>query len=87
VCRIWLIDISRQLTSARLDGFDISADQYPAQEWLRPNMSLQVLDVHKPIPEDLKGKYDIVNVRLFLAVVINDDPSPIIKNLMEMISQ
>ncbi len=50
-------------------------------------MSLQVLDVHKPIPEDLKGKYDIVNVRLFLAVVINDDPSPIIKNLMEMISQ
>lgn len=53
---MWLIDVSRQLTSASLDGFDISGDQYPAKEWLRPNMSLQVLDVHEPIPEDLRGK-------------------------------
>jgi len=50
-------------------------------------MSLQVLDIHKPVPEDFKGKYDVVNVRLFLTVVKNDDPSPIIRNLMDMISQ
>lgn len=87
MCRIWLIDISRQLTSARLDGFDVSIDQYPAKEWLRPNTSLQELNIHKPIPEDFKDKYDIVNVRLFLTVVKNDDPSPIIRNLMDMLSQ
>lgn len=44
------------------------------------------LDIHKPIPEELKGKYDIVNVRLFLTVVRNDDPLPILQNLMDMLS-
>ena len=85
--RIWLIDVNRQLPSARLDGFDVSADQYPPKEWLPANLSLKTLDVHKPVPEELKGKYDIVHVRLFLTVVKNDNPLPILENLMEMLSQ
>ena len=44
------------------------------------------LDIHQPIPEELKGKYDIVNVRLFLTVVRKDDPLPILQNLMDMLS-
>ena len=84
--RIWLIDVNRQLPSARLDGFDISADQYPPKEWLPANLSLQTLDIRKPIPEELKGKYDVVHVRLFLAVVRNDDPSPILRSLSCMLS-
>lgn len=84
--RIWLIDVNRRLPSAHLDGFDISADQYPPKEWLPANLSLQTLDIHKQIPEELKGKYDIVHVRLFRAVVCNDDPSSILRNLYSMLS-
>ena len=84
--RIWLIDLNRQLPLSCLDGFDISADQYPPKEWLPANLSLETLDIHKEIPEELKGKYDIVHVRLFLTVVKNDDPLPILKNLMDMLS-
>lgn len=86
-CRIWLIDVNRQLPSARLDGFDISGGQYPPKEWLPANLSLRTLDVHKPIPEEFKGQYDIVHVRLFLTVVRNDDPLPILNNLMDMLSK
>ena len=85
--RIWLIDIGRQLHSARLDGFDVSAGQYPPQEWLPENISLTTLDVHEPVPEALRGKYDIVHVRLFLTVVRNNDPRPILDNMLRMLSQ
>ena len=83
---IWLIDISRQLQSAQLDGFDISAGQYPPQEWLPNNISLTSLDIYEDIPESLQGKYDIVHVRLFLAVVRKSDPGPILDRLRRMLS-
>lgn len=82
---IWLIDLNRQLPLSCLDGFDVSPDQYPPKEWLPANISLKTLDIHKPIPEELKGKYDVVHVRLFITVVKNDDPLPILKNLMDML--
>ena len=84
--RIWLIDLNRQLPLSCLDGFDVSADQYPPKEWLPANLSLTTLDIHKEVPEELKGKYDIVHVRLFLTVVKKNDPLPILKNLMDMLS-
>lgn len=82
---IWLIDVNRQLPSARLDGFDISPDQYPPKEWLPSTISLETMDVHKPIPHELRGKYDLVHVRLFITVVKKDDPSPILENLKAML--
>ena len=84
---IWLVDVNRQLPSVHLDGFDNSIDQFPSKGWLPDNISLNRLDVLKPIPEELKGKYDLVHVRLFLAVVQDDDPTPILRNLMDMLSQ
>ena len=87
VSSIWLIDVNRQLPSVHLDGFDISVDQFPAKEWLPDNITLRRLDVLQPISEELKGKYDLVHVRLFLAVVQNYDPTPILRNLMDMLSQ
>ena len=84
---IWLVDVNRQLPSVHLDGFDNSIDQFPSKGWLPDNISLSRLDVLKPIPEELKGKYDLVHVRLFLAVVQDDDPTPILRNLMDMLSQ
>lgn len=84
---IWLVDINRELPSVHLDGFDILVDQFPAKEWLPDNISLHRLDLLKPISEELKGKYDLVHVRLFLAVVQNYDPTPILRNLMDMLSQ
>ena len=84
---IWLIDISRQLHSARLDGFDVSTGQYPPQEWLPDNLSLTIFDVHGDVPEALQGRYDIVHVRLFLTVVRNNDPRPILNKMHRMLSQ
>ena len=85
--RIWLLDVNRQHPSVILDGFDISLDQCPPGNWLPEKVSIQKLDILAPLPEDLIGKYNVVNVRLFACIIQNDDPIPILKNLMRMLSK
>lgn len=84
---IWLLQVSRQLPLASCNGFDISAEQFPPNEWLPANVSLQTLDIFSPIPDELIGQYDIVHVRFLAVIVKNDDPAPILKNLIKMLSR
>ncbi|KAL8728212.1 MAG: hypothetical protein Q9181_005425 [Wetmoreana brouardii] len=37
----WLIDISHEIPSAQLDGFDISKEQFPSTAWLPPQISFK----------------------------------------------
>ena len=83
---IWLTDAARNLpSSSQLDGFDISLAQCPPKQWLSPNINLAVMDMFEEVPEHLVGKYDAVHVRLILLVVKNNDPRPIIRNLVKML--
>ena len=82
---MWLIDLARELPSARLDGFDIKLDQAPPSEWLPPNIHLRTWNVFDDVPEDMLGVYDVVHVRLLVLVVENSDPRPIVRNLSRML--
>lgn len=79
--------MSREHVSAQIDRFDISLDQCPPPEWLPPNISVRKLDILKPLPEELLGQYDIVHVRLFICVIRDDDPVPVLTNLLKMLSE
>ncbi|KAK3374773.1 S-adenosyl-L-methionine-dependent methyltransferase [Podospora didyma] len=83
---IWLIDLARHLpSSAHIDGFDIDLTQCPPKEWLPSNVSVHHLDCLAPLPGDLLEKYDIVHVQLFHLAVHNNDPAPIIRNLVKLL--
>ncbi len=84
--RIWLLDLARKYPSARLDGYDISNAQFPPTTWIPANTTLTCLDILKPVPEFLRGKYDIVHVGLVVLVVEKDDPFPILDNLLALLS-
>ena len=85
---IWLIELLPHVpASAQLDGFDISADHYPAQEWLPHNVSLDLFDVFEGIPEHLVGRYDVVHIRTFAVIVRDNDPGPLLRNLLKMLSE
>jgi hypothetical protein len=49
---------------------------------------LREWDATTPVPDDLVGKFDIINIRL-LGFVIRDDPgpSPVLRNLISMLSR
>ena len=82
---IWAVDVHRQHPRLQLDGFDISIDQYPPRDWLPGAISLNRLDVFQPIPTQWAGKYDIVNVRLFMLVINAGDARQVLTNLMTML--
>ena len=84
--RIWLLDLAREFPSARLDGYDISNAQFPPTAWIPANTTLACLDILKPIPEILQGKYDVVHVGLVVLVVEKDDPLPLLDNILALLS-
>ena len=50
-------------------------------------MSLSKLDIFKPLPERLKGKYDMVHLRFFMTIASDDDIQIVIRNLKDMLSE
>ena len=86
--RAWLFEVAGQLpSSTRFDGFDISRAQFPEKKDLPANISLNILDIANPdMPESLIGKYDLVHIRLFAFAIRNDDPVPVLRNLVRMLS-
>ena len=84
--RCWLLELSQQVSSDwQLDGFDISTAQFPASEFLPPNVTLTSLDAFGNLPVDLIAKFDIVHVRAFCVVVKKGDPGPLMANLIKLL--
>lgn len=84
---IWLFDVRESLDqSARLEGFDISFDAAPPRETLPSNVSFRHWDVNQDLPEDLVGQFDIVHVRFFAFVLMNEQVQPVVDRLYKMLS-
>ncbi|ATZ51101.1 hypothetical protein BCIN_06g05350 [Botrytis cinerea B05.10] len=86
---IWLIDLAKELaeskTNAQLDGFDISTSQYPHSALLPSNVKLDVMDIFKPVPERLKGQYDVVHIGLLCVVIPGGDPRYVLDNVLTLL--
>ena len=73
--------------SARLDGYDISDKQFPGADLYGDNVSLSTLDIFKPLPKHLLGKYDVVHIRYFMAIATNASVQIAVDNLNAMLSK
>ncbi|TGO77954.1 hypothetical protein BELL_0084g00080 [Botrytis elliptica] len=86
---IWLIDLAKELarskTNAQLDGFDISTNQYPHSALLPPNVKLDIMDIFKPVPERLRGQYDVVHISLLCVVIPGGDPRYVLDHVLTLL--
>ncbi|KAB8304177.1 hypothetical protein EYC80_003596 [Monilinia laxa] len=83
---IWLLELSESFQSpAKLDGFDISAAQYPPKEWLPENVEFFTHDAFKPFPQGILGTYDVVHLRFALCYVNDEDAEPLLNNLISLL--
>ncbi|KAH8645419.1 S-adenosyl-L-methionine-dependent methyltransferase [Xylariales sp. PMI_506] len=64
---IVLRDLARDLPSAQMDGFDISAAQFPSD--LPSNIVLHVADCKKPFPAEFLGKFEVVFLRCLITIL------------------
>lgn len=83
---LWLASLAREMpASARLDGFDISDQQFPCENMYGDNVSLSTLDIFKPLPRHLLAKYDVVHIRYFMGIAVNDSVQIAMDNLNAML--
>ena len=85
---IWLMELSRLLPkSARMQGFDIDLSQAPVKAWLPQNVSLHTFDAFSAeMPDELVDAFDVLHIANFKLLVAKNDPVPLLKNLMKMLS-
>ncbi|KAE9373523.1 hypothetical protein N431DRAFT_465809 [Stipitochalara longipes BDJ] len=84
---LWTIEVLRALPeTAELQGFDISADQFPTPERLPKKIQLHVLDAFKPFPREHLARYDIVHIRLILSVIeTHEKAEALARNLLTLL--
>jgi len=85
---IWLLE-SRNVfpPEAQLDAFDVDLSQAPHHKWLPSNVSLRHWDMFTEVPEDLVAVYDVVHIRLVMLVLKDNNPVPLIQNLLKLLSK
>ena len=84
--RIWLLSLAKRLPSSfQLNGFDISSKQYPAA--LPKNVTLHIADALQNPPSESIGEYDVVHIRLFMGVISDNDPLPLLRHCMKLLSE
>ncbi|OKL60837.1 hypothetical protein UA08_03756 [Talaromyces atroroseus] len=85
---IWLNELSKYVpSSAQLDGFDLSTDQFPHISCLPSNVRLQIWDATQEPPESMVGVYDVVHIRLIEFAIEDNDPSIILRNCRKLLSE
>ncbi|CZT23716.1 uncharacterized protein RCC_09430 [Ramularia collo-cygni] len=82
---IWLTELADRLPSAQLDGLDVSFDALPPCKWLPQNVRRLHWDVTHDVPPELEGQYDLVHIRLFAFVLLNDDLPGVLERLAKLL--
>ncbi|KZZ92046.1 hypothetical protein AAL_06256 [Moelleriella libera RCEF 2490] len=83
---IWLQDLARDRPSpAEFHGFDISLDQVGPRQWVPANVQYHQWNLFEEPPQAFVGYFDVVHVRLITVVVKNNDPRPVIANLIKLL--
>lgn len=70
----------------QLDALDISFDATPPAEWLPSNVHTRVWNVKTDPPEDLIGVYDIVHIRHFTLVLLEEEVESVLARLFKLLS-
>ncbi|RAQ78275.1 hypothetical protein COH21_012898 [Aspergillus flavus] len=83
---VWLFEGAKYLpTTAQLDGFDISDEQFPLKEQCPPNLRFGIMDSFVDPPASLVGQYDVVHLRMWTSNFRNRDSGVIIHHVRELL--
>lgn len=60
--------------------------QAPPKHLLPDNVRFKHLDLQEELPSEFIGRYDLIHARFLLGLVKNNDPLPLLQNLLKMLS-
>ena len=83
---IWPLELAAKLpSSVRIDGFDISPDQFPPPSSRPENLHLHVHDAFTPFAPEYLGAFDVVHARFWLCIVNNPDAPVLLEKLISLL--
>ena len=83
---IWALEVAAQLPdTVRIDGFDISGDQFVPATSRPGNLNLHLQDCFKPFPAEFVSSFDVVHARFWLCLVNNPDAPDLLKNMVSLL--
>ncbi|KAI9798985.1 MAG: hypothetical protein M1833_004338 [Piccolia ochrophora] len=83
---ILLLDLAKEVPqTCHLDGFDVSADQFPSQASLPRNVAFHEQDLMKPFPEEFRGHFDAVSLRLVAVAIDAKDLETAVGNVVSLL--
>ena len=71
--------------TARIDGFDISGDQYAPATSRPSNLHLHIQDCFKTFSSEFVGAFDVVYARFWLCLVNNPDAPDLLRNMISLL--
>lgn len=84
---IWLLDAYDELPKpTRFDGLDISFEAAPPSDVLPSNITLTKWNVKDPVPEEFLGVFDIIHIRFFIFVLLEEEVPSVIAKFLAMLS-
>ena len=69
--------------AARLDGFDVSSDQF--KSGLSKNVQLHVVDAKGAFPTEFHSQFDVVHLRLLVTAMDKEDWELVTRNVMQLL--
>ena len=83
---MWLVELAKKTHSeAELYGLDISLENCPPKPFCPSNIVFQEWDVRSEPPDNLMGKFDLVNIRLL--VFRGGDVRDVTQRLVKLLSE
>ncbi|RAK92985.1 hypothetical protein BO79DRAFT_121541, partial [Aspergillus costaricaensis CBS 115574] len=92
---IWLASVTDALhptpspsNHLYLHGFDISPAQYPFTKDVNPSHEtfFSVHDMRGRFPEEQRGRYDLVHLRLLVVALKEENYPVVVRNVVELLS-
>ncbi|KAF2634687.1 hypothetical protein P280DRAFT_463175 [Massarina eburnea CBS 473.64] len=81
---MFLTSLSTEYPEASLFGYDISPALFPPNG-VPKNVQLDILDIKKPIPDNLRGTFDFVHIRLLIAAVEPSEWPSVVSNTASLL--
>lgn len=86
---IWAQEVATselaQQRDVQVTAFDLTNELFP-QEYERPeNLTYVLRNMYEAPPERYRGAFDVVNIRLVFGAVKNNDPEPVLRNLLQLL--
>lgn len=83
---VWLKELAKTLPEkAELVGLDYDTTKFPTPKKLPSNVKLSYANAFEPFPEELRGRFDVVHLRLFVFAVKKGQGLPLVENLMTLL--